>query len=42
MLGGQGAPLDKTREFSEIELLLIERIYNVCSESSGGTVGECV
>ena len=30
MLGGQGAPLDKTREFSEIELLLIERIYNVC------------
>ena len=31
MLGGQGAPLDKTREFSEIELLLIERIYNVCA-----------
>ena len=30
MLGGQGAPLDKAREFSEIELLLIERIYNVC------------
>ena len=30
MLGGAGAPLDKTREFSEIELLLIERIYNVC------------
>lgn len=30
MLGGAGTPLDKTREFSEIELLLIERIYNVC------------
>ena len=30
MRGGQGAPLDKAREFSEIELLLIERIYNVC------------
>lgn len=30
MLGGLGAPLDKTREFSEIELLILERIYNVC------------
>lgn len=30
MLGGQGAPLDKVREFSEIELLILERIYNVC------------
>ena len=30
MLGGAGAPLDKAREFSEIELLIIERIYNVC------------
>ncbi len=30
MLGGQGAPLDKVREFSEIELLIIERIYVVC------------
>lgn len=30
MLGGTGAPLDKVREFSEIELLIIERIYNVC------------
>lgn len=30
MLGGIGAPLDKVREFSEIELLIIERIYNVC------------
>lgn len=30
MLGGKGVPLDKLREFSEIELLIIERIYNVC------------
>lgn len=30
MLGGQGAPLDKVREFSEIELLILERVYNVC------------
>lgn len=29
MLGGAGTPLDKVREFSEIELLLMERIYNV-------------
>lgn len=30
MLGGAGAPLDKVREFSEIELLILERIYNIC------------
>ncbi len=30
MLGGIGVPLDKTREFSEIELLILERIMNVC------------
>ncbi|MCI9447065.1 MAG: flagellar motor switch protein FliM [Lachnospiraceae bacterium] len=30
MLGGLGEPLDKTREFSEIELLIIERIMNAC------------
>ena len=30
MLGGTGLPLDKVREFSEIELLIIERIFNVC------------
>ncbi|MGN0141342.1 MAG: flagellar motor switch protein FliM [Roseburia sp.] len=30
MLGGLGNPLEKTREFSEIELLIIERIFNVC------------
>ena len=30
MLGGLGTPLDKSREFSEIELLILERIYNVC------------
>ena len=30
MLGGEGLPLDKMREFSEIELLIIERMYNIC------------
>jgi len=30
MLGGVGLPLERTRDFSEIELLIIERIMNVC------------
>ena len=30
MLGGKGEPMDKVREFSEIELLIIERILSVC------------
>lgn len=30
MLGGAGDPLEKTRDFSEIELLIIERILTVC------------
>ncbi len=30
MLGGSGVPLERTRDFSEIELLIIERIMNVC------------
>ena len=30
MLGGAGEPLEKVRDFSEIELLIIERIMNVC------------
>ena len=30
MLGGLGEPLDRAREFSEIELLIIERIMNAC------------
>ncbi|MBQ1802626.1 flagellar motor switch protein FliM [Lachnobacterium bovis] len=30
MLGGRGEPLDKQRDFSEIELLIIERILVVC------------
>ena len=30
MLGGMGVPLEKARDFSEIELLIIERIMNVC------------
>lgn len=32
MLGGMGQPLDKNRDFSEIELLIIERILTVCVE----------
>ena len=28
MLGGEGEPLEKIREFSEIELLIIERVMN--------------
>lgn len=31
MLGGEGAPLEKTREFTEIELIILERIFNVCT-----------
>ncbi|MCR5655604.1 MAG: flagellar motor switch protein FliM [Lachnospiraceae bacterium] len=30
MLGGQGTPLDKTREFSEIELSILDRIMLMC------------
>lgn len=30
MLGGTGIPLEKSREFSEIELIIIERIFNIC------------
>ena len=30
MLGGEGEPLEKTRDFSEFELLIIERILTVC------------
>ena len=30
MLGGLGTPLEKSREFSEIELAIIERIFTVC------------
>ncbi|MEG0805174.1 MAG: flagellar motor switch protein FliM [Lachnospiraceae bacterium] len=30
MLGGAGVPLEKSREFSEIELLIIERILTIC------------
>ncbi len=30
MLGGAGQPLEKNRDFSEIELLIIERIFAIC------------
>lgn len=30
LLGGGGNPLDKPREFSEIELVILERMFNVC------------
>ncbi|MDE6313148.1 MAG: flagellar motor switch protein FliM [Lachnospiraceae bacterium] len=32
MLGGYGAPLEKARDFSEIELAIMERIFNTCVE----------
>lgn len=31
MLGGSGNPLEKSRDFTEIELIIIERIMNVCT-----------
>lgn len=31
MLGGNGVSLEKTRDFSEIELSILERIMNVCT-----------
>lgn len=31
MLGGNGVPLEKSRDFSEIELVIIERIFTVCT-----------
>lgn len=30
MLGGQGQPLDKTREFSEIEMTILEKLMVLC------------
>ena len=32
MLGGQGLPLEKSRDFSEIELTLLERIMVICMQ----------
>ena len=32
MLGGNGLPLERPREFSEIELMILERIMNVCTD----------
>lgn len=32
MLGGDGSSLDKKREFSEIEIIIIERIMTICVE----------
>lgn len=31
LLGGGGTPLEKSRDFSEIELTLLERIMNICT-----------
>ena len=41
MLGGNGAPLEKPRDFTEIELLIIERIMTVCVNLLRGTMGKC-
>lgn len=30
LLGGSGVPLDKPREYSEIELVILERIFTIC------------
>ena len=30
MLGGEGEPLEKTRDFTEIEILIIQRVMNMC------------
>lgn len=32
MLGGQGAPLDKSRDFSEIEMTILQRLMVVCMQ----------
>lgn len=32
MLGGQGVPLEKTRDFSEIEMTIIEKLMVVCMQ----------
>ena len=39
MLGGRGDPMDKVREFSEIELLIIERIM-IVRQPFTGTMGK--
>lgn len=31
MLGGGGLPLDKSRDFTEIELIIIQRVLNTCT-----------
>lgn len=31
MLGGLGLPLEKARDFTEIELIIIERIFTICT-----------
>lgn len=32
MLGGRGTPLEKSRDFSEIELIIMERILSICTD----------
>ena len=31
MLGGDGAPLERNRDFTEIELIILERVLEVCT-----------
>ena len=31
LLGGEGNPIEKTRDFSEIEIVVLERILNICT-----------
>jgi flagellar motor switch protein FliM len=37
LLGGSGKSIKKTREFSDIELSIIEKIFNMCIENMGET-----
>ena len=39
MLGGKGETLEKTREFSEIEMSIIERIHGYLYAAAQGTIG---
>lgn len=31
LLGGEGNPIERTRDFSEIEIVILERIMNICT-----------
>ena len=41
LLGGEGKSLEKERDFSEIELSILERIFSICVNLMQGTLDEC-